>query len=267
MLKTNFYLPLSLFILMMVSSCASKKAVTARESVSQQTPTAEQVEDNPKLWQEKFERGIDFVATGNEPFWSLELDEEGQLVFKTLSEGEESIKVPMPAAERIPGEEGTIYKAQTSSGPLEVRLLRQPCEDTMSGKKSPYTVTVRYKGQEYSGCGNYLSDARLEGTWVLQQLRGKEVAVERVPFLSFSLSESSVSGNAGCNRISGGMEARGKKLYFGAIAATRMACPDMDIESQVLQELSKREFEYKIENDKLRLLHNGTEVMVLQPQK
>lgn len=267
MLKTKFYLPLSLFILVMVSSCASKKVVTAQESVSQKTPTSEQVEDNPKLWQEKFEQGIDFVATGNEPFWSLELDEEGQLVFTTLSEGEQSIKVPMPPAERLSGEEGTIYKAQTSSGPLEVRLLRQPCEDTMSGKKSPYTVTVHYKGQEYSGCGNYLSDARLEGTWVLQQFRGKEVAVERVPFLSFSLSESRVSGNAGCNRISGSMEARGNKLYFGAIAATRMACPDMDIENQLLQELGKREFEYRIENDKLRLLHNGTEVMVLQPQK
>ncbi|SFG11996.1 META domain-containing protein [Pontibacter chinhatensis] len=267
MLKTKFYLPLSLFILLLVSSCASKKAVTHQQTDTQKAATPEQVEDNPKLWQEKFEQGIDFVATGNEPFWSLELDEEGQLTFRTLSEGDQSIKIPMPAAEKVSGEEGTVYKAQTSSGPLEIRLLRQPCEDTMSGKKSPYTVAVRYKGQEYSGCGNYLSDARLERTWLLQQLRGKEVTGERLPFLSFSLSESRVSGNAGCNRISGSMEARGNKLYFGAIAATRMACPDMEIENQVLQELSKREFEYQIEKDKLRLLHNGTEVMVLQPEK
>ncbi|WP_266202272.1 META domain-containing protein [Pontibacter kalidii] len=263
MLKIKFLLPLSLLLLLLISSCATKKAVTELSNNTQDTAFAEeQVEDNPRLWQEKFERGVDFVATGNEPFWSLEIDEEGVLKFKALHAETGSIKVPVPAA--ITTAEGAVYTAETSKGPLVVQLQRASCEDTMSGKKSSYTVTVRYPGQAFSGCGNYLSDSRLAGNWVLEELHGKAITAERKPLLNFSLTENRVSGNAGCNRITGSVEVKGDKLYFGAIAATRMACPDLKVESQVLQVLSKRELTYKIEDGRLRLLQDGEEVMVLQ---
>ncbi|MBX0334517.1 copper resistance protein NlpE N-terminal domain-containing protein [Pontibacter sp. HSC-14F20] len=226
----------------------------------------EEPEDNPSLWREKYERGIDFAATGNEPFWSLEIDLEKMIEFKALDEENGSVLTPVPAAEKLEGAEGIVYKVQTVSGNLEIRLVKETCVNTMSGRKFPYTVTVLKNDMEYKGCGMYLRDSRLNGNWNLVELEGKAInikdAEQNQPFLNIDLAEGRVSGRAGCNRITGRLEPISDRINFGPIAATRMACLDMDLESQFLRVLSDAELRYSVSEESLELLLGGKAVAV-----
>ncbi|MCP2044612.1 META domain-containing protein [Pontibacter sp. HSC-36F09] len=223
-------------------------------------------EDNPSLWREKYERGIDFAAAGNEPFWSLEIDLEKMIEFRLLDEEDGSVLTPIPVAEKPETGEGTIYRVQTVSGNLEIRLMKENCVNTMSGREFPYTVTVLKNDMEYKGCGMYLRDSRLNGTWNLVELEGKAIktkdAEQNQPSLNINLDEGRVSGRAGCNRITGTLEPIGDKINFGPIAATRMACPDMELESQFLRVLNDAELRYSVSEESLELLLGGKTVAV-----
>ncbi|WP_170866172.1 copper resistance protein NlpE N-terminal domain-containing protein [Pontibacter flavimaris] len=113
-------------------------------------------EDNPILREERRERGLDFVATGNEPGWLLEIDLEKSIRFKTLPSESISMETPVPAALRSGNI--TTYLATSEAGELEVEIIEQPCEDTMSGKVSPYLVRVKVNGINFRGCGEYLQE-------------------------------------------------------------------------------------------------------------
>ncbi|TPE42867.1 copper resistance protein NlpE N-terminal domain-containing protein [Pontibacter mangrovi] len=113
------------------------------------------IEDNAALWDKRRERGIDFVATGNEPGWVLEIDLEDSIRFRTLPSESIHIVTAVPA----PAEKGntTTYSATSAAGELQVEILEQPCEDTMSGKISSYLVRVKANSMAFSGCGTYLN--------------------------------------------------------------------------------------------------------------
>ncbi|WP_181885056.1 copper resistance protein NlpE N-terminal domain-containing protein [Pontibacter diazotrophicus] len=115
----------------------------------------EVAESDTQLWTGRV--GVDFVATGNEPGWLLEIDLEEGMYFKTLPSETISLSAPLPA----PATEGntTRYRAQTDDGELVVELTETPCTDTMSGNMFPYTVQVIAKGERFVGCGKYLGEA------------------------------------------------------------------------------------------------------------
>jgi heat shock protein HslJ len=75
--------------------------------------------------------------------------------------------------------------------------------------------------------------------WTLTELDGAAIApTERgAPTLKLSSKERRASGFAGCNRYTGGYELNGATLRFGALAATRMACPDPTPETALLKVL------------------------------
>lgn len=118
------------------------------------------IEDNPALWSEKRRLGIDFVATGNEPGWSLEVDLDKGMFFKTLPS--ESIAMETAVPTQAKSGKVTTYSATTDAGELKVEIVHQPCEDTMSGKVSPYLVRVTAKGINFKGCGTYLGEQTQE---------------------------------------------------------------------------------------------------------
>lgn len=115
----------------------------------------ESVEANTQLWSGRV--GVDFVATGNEPGWLLEIDLEEGMYFKTRPSETISLSAPVPA----PATEGntTRYRARTEDGELVVELTEAPCTDSMSGNMLPYTVRVTAKGERFDGCGKYLGEA------------------------------------------------------------------------------------------------------------
>lgn len=83
----------------------------------------------------------------------------------------------------------------------------------------------------------------LAGEWIISALNGKAVKkMDKTPFLVFNIEEKRVHGNAGCNIINGGFsqeEGEEASLKFSQMISTMMACPDMEVESQVLKALGE----------------------------
>ncbi len=111
---------------------------------------------------EMLSNGVDFTASGNEPFWSLEIDFDKYMHFKTP--GGFEIITPVPEGVRAMDANVTRYAARTERGLLTVQIAKQECINDMSGKKSDYNVTVDVKTntdknyKTYKGCGNYITD-------------------------------------------------------------------------------------------------------------
>ncbi len=88
----------------------------------------------------------------------------------------------------------------------------------------------------------------LAGTsWLAEDIDGRGVVDRLQSTLRFENSER-VSGMAGCNRFFGSVTIDGGAISFGALGATRMACPAaiMDQENRFLQALANaRGFETK----------------------
>lgn len=83
----------------------------------------------------------------------------------------------------------------------------------------------------------------LSGEWNIVELDGKHLdPKETNQFLGIEQTTQRLFGNAGCNRMMGKVEyTPGDKniIRFLDVATTRMACPDMKGETELLQALSQ----------------------------
>ena len=202
--------------------------------------------------------GIDFRATGNEPFWSLDMDFQGSMHFIDV-EGYE-LTIATGKGEKAMDADVTRYHGETDRGSLTVQIFRQPCENSMSGARSDYTVQVEIKkrgeaqAQTLKGCGNYMGEYLLNQKWTLQSIGTTAITnKENAPTLELNLSEERVTGRAGCNRYFGSFkhDKDKKTLDFSQMGATKMACPDLKTEGQFLAALSGKDLIYKLEEDTL----------------
>lgn len=230
-----------------------KEAETAHES---EAPP----ERNPAVFKERFDRGVDFAATGNEPFWSVDIDFDGSIHFKNM-EGAELV-VPTPPGEKAADADATRYSASNENGSITVQLIREECTDTMSGFVSEFVtrVEVTFPDAEpitYEGCGQYLSDERLEGDWQLERINETQLDsadfMKGLPQLSFDLSEKRVSGHTGCNNVAGSIEVQGQRIAFAPMIATKMACPGMEFEQDYLRWFAGS-VAYAIQENRLHLM-------------
>lgn len=83
----------------------------------------------------------------------------------------------------------------------------------------------------------------LDGEWGVVEMNGKKLNPEETnQVLVFDMAQNRLSGNAGCNRLTGGVEytdAQKNIIKFPRIATTRMACQDMEGEQELLGVLDK----------------------------
>ena len=82
------------------------------------------------------------------------------------------------------------------------------------------------------------SDQRLEDKkWILTELMGQEIIFgegQKEAFLIFNSESGRVSGNNSCNVLAGSYQLKeGGRIEIGQMAATLMACPDMEIAEQL----------------------------------
>jgi heat shock protein HslJ len=106
----------------------------------------------------------------------------------------------------------------------------------------------------------------LAGTWELEEFIGKDKSAKTLeqrfpnqkPSLTFN--NNMISGNDGCNNLSGGYLAIGNSLTMKNIATTRMACQGVD--SNAFDERLNNVNKYEIENGKLVLYANDIKTMV-----
>ena len=116
------------------------------------------------------------------------------------------------------------------------------------------------------GCSPRLSPDSDWGNerWVLTEL--KEVPVQlsgtrRDAFFEFSPRDKRFSGNAGCNRVSGNYELKGKnKISFGEVTTTKMSCEDIAFETTFLATLNKVDRFERRENT--LLFKDGNEIVL-----
>ena len=108
----------------------------------------------------------------------------------------------------------------------------------------------------------------LSGKWNILAVNGKEVPgnVEKQPFLHFDVAARKVSGCAGCNNIHGSFvtdEGQKHTLAFQGVAATRMMCPDMELENNIMKALNQTQTYSVLDNGHLALYADGKQIMEL----
>lgn len=113
-----------------------------------------------------------------------------------------------------------------------------------------------------------VSTPALDGEWNVTEVNGSTVTAEQLPFVGFDTEKSLVYGNAGCNLISGTYHVEGNtgKIELGHMAATMMACPNMELEQSVLKALNGVERIKATDADHL-LLQDADKKTLLQLEK
>ena len=99
----------------------------------------------------------------------------------------------------------------------------------------------------FAGCKSkkavVASFSDLDGEWGVVEMNGKTLNPEEThQVLVFDVARQGLSGNAGCNRLMGKIEyndAYKNIIKFPQVATTRMACPDMSGERELLEVLNK----------------------------
>ncbi|WNO52485.1 META domain-containing protein [Stakelama saccharophila] len=169
---------------------------------------------------------LPYRALGTEPGWSLEIDSDR--MHYEGDYGATGVATATPPPERR--NDGLRYETDR----MVVDIAHQPCSDGMSARKYPDAVTVTVGGATVHGCGGRPVDsasASLAGSeWVLAELDGRPVRLDRRPTLNFA--EDRIMGFGGCNRFTGPYSLTTGSIRFGAIAATKMACPGTGMETE-----------------------------------
>ena len=124
-------------------------------------------------------------------------------------------------------------------------LLLAACQTTAPATKEPVAAQAPTT-----------PTAALRNTrWVLRTLNSQPVAVPAngEAYLLLRTDEQRAEGNGGCNRFRGSFEQPADgQLKFGPLMSTKMACPDLQIESGFMSALESART-YQISGDTLRL--------------
>jgi copper homeostasis protein (lipoprotein) len=172
---------------------------------------------------------------------------------------------PVAAEEDNAALERAYGQARTAPGaPLlvtvEGRLQWRPKVDA-HGKQKMLIVDRFVRTSPGKTCGHG-EPITLDGThWALFELNGKIVTVgagRETAYLELNAKKASAYGFAGCNRFFASYQTSGSSLTFGAMGATRMACPEgMDREQELLTALGATS-RYQIQGSKLSLFAGET---------
>ncbi|SRR5690606_5984234 len=95
----------------------------------------------------------DYVATGNEPFWSIRAT-DGTLVYSTPEDLEGQV---LQATREEAG--GVLrFSGEADGKPFVLELHRESCEDTMSGWMHDFRSAFTWGGRVLAGCARRGSD-------------------------------------------------------------------------------------------------------------
>lgn len=98
------------------------------------------------------EDGVEFLASGNEPFWSVWLMENDSLQYRTPEIQIDGFISDVGSE----GEPNSIHSLLETGERLDMKIREEYCIDSMSGFLFTHTVTVQMQGNEMNGCGRYL---------------------------------------------------------------------------------------------------------------
>lgn len=108
-----------------------------------------------KRHEELRKREFRFVASGNEPFWSVRVTGKNYIIYETPQERKSGSLV-----QRSFGKASTELNAVFGSGEtLELDISEAYCRDSMSGFMFTHNVTFQFDGGDrQKGCGRFLNE-------------------------------------------------------------------------------------------------------------
>ncbi|WP_373516492.1 META domain-containing protein [Pricia sp.] len=253
-----------------VAACGDKKQktevqrpVTSGDSVAKRTQNVFVNNDGER---------IIFKASGTEPFWGLEITEKA-IRFTSMVQDLEKFSAPATEPIRAADANVKMYKAEIEAGTVRAQVVQAECTNDMSGKISGYKVKVEIKqGADkeftvFEGCGEYVTDYRLNDIWVLEEMEGKPVQKEDfqedLPNMEIHTSGNKFMGHAGCNRMNGKIFGEGNLLRFIDIATTRMLCQSGNQEELFLKNL-RASTHFEIRDNRLFLNNPDGPTMVFK---
>lgn len=154
-------------------------------------------------------------ARGNEPFWSVEIDQTLR-----LRTPDRTVEGPAPAARIVAGVRR--YDGTLDGRPINVALRQQRCTDTMTGMPHPLSAEVQFDGRTYRGCAGEPADLLVGPEWVVEDITGGMIDRSRAT-LTFG-TDGRLGGRASCNTFTTTYKLTGEGLAIGKTAATMMAC-------------------------------------------
>lgn len=119
---------------------------------------------------------------------------------------------------------------------------------------------------------NAASVSALNGEWDIIEINGAAVVPapgQTFPYVGFDATSGKVYGNSGCNRLMGTFDTAAKpgKLELGPMGSTRMMCPDMANEKNVLAGLAQVKKFKKLGDNQIALCGKSLKRPVLVLQK
>lgn len=167
-----------------------------------------------------------YRAGGNEPFWQIRFSESA-MEFEHIG-GELAASAPRPDPQAVAN--GWRFAAGAGGRPFVVEIERRFCQDSMSARPFPHTVTATVHSQTFEGCGGDTASLLTGGEWRMAEIEGRSAAGR--PTMLFG-EDGSLTGNAGCNRYRATYEIAGDgRLAIGRALATSMACADPALTTQ-----------------------------------
>jgi uncharacterized membrane protein len=233
-------------LLIAFTACSSNK-----EMASKKMSAAPVLSESMKL---QLDNGTDFYAKGNTPAtWSVEMDFENFIRFKSLDGTTQNSSMVKP--EQLPTLEKYLTKA--TNGAMEVLIYNEGCQESTSAEKNNKKVVVTVNGKRYEGCGQYLYNPSLHGSWGLYKMNNIEANTsdfaKGLPLLIFELDKNIMRGNDGCNSISSSITVTGNRIRFGDIISTKMFCVENNAAFDFVSKLNNQWAVYSFEGGLLKL--------------
>jgi heat shock protein HslJ len=122
--------------------------------------------------------------------------------------------------------------------------MKETIKEVDSMKRFGLWVWMAFVIAGICSCSSAKMDVKsLDSEWNITEMNGKRLDPAKTrQFLAFDISRQTLSGNAGCNRISGRIiynPAQKNIIRFGQVIVTRMACLNMTYEDELLKTLEK----------------------------
>jgi uncharacterized membrane protein len=157
-----------LFLCLAVCACVNSTADDAEIQVTVQTDSSALLQNvtsneitrpeqasppditSDTLWQHKKNAGVDFFGIGNEPFWNIEIDEQGQTTIR-MADWESAVSLKTPPVS-LHSKDSIVYQF---ADPTKTRIVlyNRSCSDGMSDNVYAQKIKLQYKNLTYSGCG------------------------------------------------------------------------------------------------------------------
>ncbi len=243
-----FILPI---IATLLYSCAATKKTTTNIHPEAAGQPAQSNYDNMLA-----DAGTTFTASGVNPVnWYVKINYDDKLNF--LADDGLQLNVAFSTLKQQQQQQSAYtFSGSSKAGDIIITVKDGDCSIPTAKKMYKKAVSISINKKLYEGCGAFVNDADLNGKWILEKIGNDKIVTadyNKLPELQFDLSKNIVGGNDGCNRVSGTMEVQGKRIQFGALAGTKMACNKKDISKIIGSLVSGKLVDYHFKDNKLVL--------------